>query len=146
MTDKGRPDWRALVARAQPRRKSVVLCLRGDLLAERDAAGDAGDTARAEELQAAIDEATFTFQLRGLALGEYRALEASHPDPDGVMKFNPTTFLDALTHACLVEPQMTRAEYDDLCSVLTPGQWEELREAAWTACNEVDALPLPRRG
>ena len=145
MTDKGRPDWRALVAQAQPRRKSVVLCLRGDLLAERDAARDARDNTRADELQTAIEEATFTFQLRGLQLGEYRALEAAHPDPDGVMKFAPS-FIDALTHACLHDPQMTRAEYDDLCSVLTPGQWEELRDAAWEACDEVDALPLPKRG
>lgn len=145
MTEKGRPDWRALAAQAQPRRKSVALCLRGDLVAERDAAIEAGDRKRADEIQTDIDEATFAFEFRGLSRAKYKALEAAHPDPDEVMRFNPETFLDALAFECMVDPEMDRGEFNDLLDVLTVGQWEALRDAAFEVCNTADAVPLPRR-
>ncbi len=146
MTTTGRPDWKALAAQAQPTRKTVRLCLRGDLVAQQDEARQAGDRNRADELQGPIDEASFDFVLQGLPRNRYKALEQQHPDPDDVLKFNPETFLDELTFECLVQPEMDRGEFNDLMSVLTVGQSEALREAAFTACNDADALPLPRRG
>ena len=137
-------DWASLAAQAQPRRKTVALCLRGDLAAELEAAEDTGDGARVEELTAAVHAATVTFTVQGLTRDKYRALEAQHPDPDGGSGWNVDTFPEALVRACLVTPEVQAS--DPLFAVLTPAQVERLFEAAFLACNEVDDLPLRKRG
>lgn len=148
MSEKGRPDWRALVAQAQPRRKSVVLCLRGDLIAERDEARDSGDKTRADELETEISDNTFTITLHGLPRDQFTALRSQCPDPDGVLQADTEKFVDELVYAtaAAADQGVSRDDLERLRTVLTSGQWEEVRDAAWLACNEVDALPLPRRG
>lgn len=139
-------DWKALAAQAQPTTRMVRLCLRGDLAAQLDDMPEDtpdSDPVRVELLRQ-IEEATVTFTVRGLTRQKYRALEAKHPDPDGGAGWNLDTFPEALVRACLTDPVV---EADDpLFHVMTPGQVERLFEAAFRACNEVDDVPLPKRG
>lgn len=137
-------DWASLAAQAQPRRKTVSLCLRGDLVAELEAAEDHGDGDRVNELTDAVKAATVVFTVAGLTRDKYRALEAAHPDPDGGSGWNVDTFPEALVRACIVAPDIKPE--DPLFAVLTPAQVERLFEAAFLACNEVDDLPLRKRG
>lgn len=132
-------DLRARIAQAQPRSKSVALCLRGDLLAALDAAADADKAA----LQAEVDDATVVIELRGLSYGEYRRLETTHPDPKGD-GWDADTFPPALVKAALIDVSPDTA--DMLLSTVTSGQMVELFTAALTATNAVDAVPLPKRG
>lgn len=135
-------DWKALAAQAQPTTRTVRLCLRGDLAAQLDALSE-HDPAR-PGLEAEVEAATVTFTVRGLTRQKYRALEAKHPDPDGGAGWNIDTFPEALVRACLADPQVEPG--DPLFDVMTPGQVERLFEAAFRACNEVDDVPLPKRG
>ncbi len=145
MTEQGTPvvDWSALAAQAQPTRRRVRLCLRGDLLSDLASAQEAGDGERVEALQAEVDGATVEFVLRGLTQDKYRALIAAHPDPEG-SAWNDATFPEALVRACILTPAV--APSDPLFSVLTAGQVEQLFTAAIESCIEVDAAPLPKRG
>ncbi len=137
-------DWKSLAAQAQPRRKTVRLCLRGDLLADLRAAQDAGDGERVEELESQVNDATVAFVVAGLTRQKYRALEAAHPDKDGGSGWNVETFPEALVRASLITPEV--ADDDPLFDVLTPAQVEQLFEAAFLSANEIDDLPLPKRG
>jgi len=145
MTEQGTPvvDWASLAAQAQPTRRRVRLCLRGDLLADLASAQDTGDNERAEALRDEIDANTVEFVLRGLTQDAYRALIAAHPDPEG-SAWNDATFPEALVRACILTPAV--APSDPLFSVLTAGQVEQLFTAAIESCIEVDAAPLPKRG
>ena len=146
MTEQGTPpvvDWASLAAQAQPTRRRVRLCLRGDLLADLESARSAGDGERVEALESEIADATVEFVLRGLTQDKYRALIAQHPDPDGTA-WNDATFPEALVRACILTPTVQPG--DPLFSVLTAGQVEQLFTAAIESCIEVDAAPLPRRG
>jgi hypothetical protein len=145
MTEQGTPvvDWASLAAQAQPTRRRVRLCLRGDLLADLASAQDTGDNERAEALRDEIDANTVEFVLRGLTQDKYRALIAAHPDPDG-SAWNDATFPEALVRACILTP--TVGPSDPLFTVLTAGQVEQLFTAAIESCIEVDAAPLPKRG
>jgi hypothetical protein len=147
-------DWKAVVAQAQPTTKVVRLCLRGDLVASLqaiqnriDASGATPapeDVAEAKTLLTEVEEATVTFTLKGLTRQAYRALEAKHPAPDGGGGWNMETFPEALVRACLTDPVVDAG--DPLFDVLTPGQVGVVFDAAFLACNEVDAAPLPKRG
>ena len=137
-------DWASLAKQAQPRRKTVRLCLRGDLVADLEAAEDHGDGDQVKALTEAVQAATVVFTVAGLTRQTYRALEAQHPDPDGGSGWNVDTFPEALVRACIVAPEVKPT--DPLFDVLTPAQVERLFEAAFLACNEVDDLPLLKRG
>ncbi len=137
-------DWKSLVAQTQPRRKTVRLCLRGDLLADLLAAQEDGNGERVQQLRDEVDEATIAFVIGGLTSQKYRSLLAAHQKPDDDTAAWADTFPEALVRACLLSP---RVEADDpLFDVLTPAQTEQLFEAAFLACNEVDDLPLLKRG
>ena len=137
-------DWKSLVAQAQPRRNTVRLCLRGDLLADLESAHQEGNGERVADLEAQVLGATVDFVLGGLTQDKYRALEAAHPAPDGEGGWNLDTFPEALVRACLLSPAV--AADDPLFGVLTPAQVEQLFNAAFLASNEADSLPLPKRG
>ncbi len=146
MTEQGTPvvDWSALAAQAQPTRRRVRLCLRGDLLADLETARSAGDGARVTELEAQLADNTVEFVFKGLTQDKYRALIAQHPDTEGGTAWNDNTFPEALVRACILTPTVQPG--DPLFSVLTAGQVEQLFTAAIESCIEVDAAPLPKRG
>ncbi len=135
-------DWMSLAAQAQPRRKTVRLCLRGDLLADLTEAQQNG-IGVGDDLRQQVEDATVSFVLAGLTRQKYRALEAAHPDADGGSGWDIEKFPEALVRACLVTPEVGVGE--PLFDVLTPAQVEQLFEAAFLTCNEVDEIPLPRR-
>ena len=147
MTEQGTPpvvDWASLARQAQPTRRRVRLCLRGDLLADLEVARKAGDGERVTELESEIADSTVEFVLKGLTQDKYRALIAQHPDTEGGTAWNDDTFPEALVRACILTPAV--APGDPLFSVLTAGQVEQLFTAAIESCIEVDAAPLLRRG
>lgn len=139
-------DWKSLASQAQPRRKTVRLCLRGDLLAdlESERGTGNGNGKRVKDLEAEVNAATVEFVLAGLSKQKYRALEAAHPEPDGGSGWSMETFPEALVRACLITPTVEAS--DPLFDVLTPAQVDLVFEAAFLACNEVDDLPLLKRG
>ncbi len=146
MTEQGTPpvvDWASLAAQAQPTRRRVRLCLRGDLLADLESARGSGDGERIAALESDVADATVEFVLRGLTQDKYRALIAAHPDPEG-SAWNDATFPEALVRACILSP--TVGPSDPLFTVLTAGQVDQLFTAAIESCIEVDAGPLPKRG
>lgn len=136
-------DLKARIAQAQPRSKSVALCLRGDLLADLADAEAGNDRDRVAALQADLAEATVVVVVRGLSYGEYRRLENAHPDPKGD-GWDADTFPLALVKAALVD--VTPEDADLLLATVTSGQMVELFTAALTVTNAVDAVPLPKRG
>ena len=136
-------DLKARIAQAQPRSKSVGLCLRGDLLSDLVEAETAKDVDRVAALKAEIESATVVVAVRGLSYGEYRRLENAHPDPKGD-GWDADTFPQALVKAALVD--VTAEDADLLLATITSGQLVELFTAALTVTNAVDAVPLPKRG
>lgn len=136
----GQLDLKSAIAQAQPRTRTVRLCLRGDLLAQLDAATDEAEVTR---LRAEVADATVEVRVRGLSYGEYRGVEASHPSKDGEGGWDVDTFPAALVRACL---DAADDDKDALLGVLTSGQLMALFTAAIDASNTPDALPLPSGG
>ena len=141
------------------REKSVVLVTDGGLLAEHeelskelekalaatrkslaDDGGVRGIAERIQALEAQIAEATVTFKLRGIGRNRFRRLIAEHPDDKKA--FDEETFPAALIAACSLDPVLTEAEAGELADILTDAQFDELFDAAWRACREVDGVPF----
>lgn len=143
------PDWAELLEQATPRTRTVRLCLRGDLLADLEAAaaGDspslAGESDDVAALRRQIDDASIRFTVRGLTRARYAALEAAHPDPKGD-GWDMATFPEALVRECLISPVI--APEQPLADALTYGEFEKLFTAAVGASIEVSEVPLPKRG
>jgi hypothetical protein len=97
-------DFKAMLASAKLPEKTVDICLRGDLVAEHEAAereleqaekladvlnsldggGNIGDLVdRIEALEAEMREHTYTFRMRALPKPQWRALLAAHPPRKG---------------------------------------------------------------
>jgi hypothetical protein len=135
-----------------------MICLRGDLAADHEAAerdleqaektgsdslagSGAGALAdRIEALEAEMREHTYEFRLRALPRVQWRALCAEHPprkaedgsvvDTDRI-GVNADTFYDAIIRACLVDPELTDDDWEQLAGALTDRQYDELADAAW---------------
>lgn len=142
------------------REKAVDLITDGGLLAEHERltaeleratsmpadslAGSATARELAEQVRALeerIAEATVTFRVRGLGRNQFRRLLAEHKG-EGDDVFDPDTFPVALIAACSLDPVMTEEQAASLADVLTDGQWQELYDAAFGACREVDGVPF----
>lgn len=136
-------DIEALIAQAQPRRATVALCLRGDVeqaLIDAEARGDEAEVGR---LRGEVAAATVRFVLHGLSYPAFRRLQAEHPGKDGAA-WDLDTFPPALVRACLKDPVVPPSS--PLWEALTWGQMQALFDAAFTACAEADAVPLPVTG
>jgi hypothetical protein len=129
---------------AKPPERSVPICLRGDLVAEWEAAerdleraqkqrsdskeGGADVSAlieRIEQLQAEMSEHTDNFRLRALPRHRFRELVLAHPPrvdgDDGELRredrqlgVNRDTFFPELIRASVVEPVLDDADWDAL--------------------------------
>lgn len=144
------------------REKAVTLITDGSLLAEherlsaeleqavaRGANSLAGNTdartiaEQVRALEAQIDQATVTIRVRGIGRNRFRRLLDEHKAADGSDEvFDPDSFPVALVAACSLDPVMSEAEARDLADLLTDGQWQELFDAAFLACREVDEVPF----
>jgi hypothetical protein len=150
-------DIKQLLETAKLPEKEVRICLRADLVADFEAAeaelAEAQRTARAEnslgagagiktlaERVTAIRDqmaaASGTFRLRAVPRRKWTALYAEHPPREGDARdaatgFNRETFFEALTRACIVDPEISDAEWEALADHLSAAQWDALVDAAW---------------
>lgn len=122
--------------------RTVPICLRGDLVAEWEAAerdleraqkqpdtsmegsGVGALAERIEALQAEMSEHTDDFRLRALPRHKFRALVVAHPPrvddnneirrEDAVLGVNRETFFPKLIRASVVEPELDDADWEAL--------------------------------
>jgi hypothetical protein len=128
-------NFKTMLAEAKLPESTVMICLRGDLAADHEAAER--ELKRAEEASAD--------SLAGSGAGElvdrWRALVAEHPprrDGDnGIVDsdrigVNAETFYDAIIRACLVDPELDDDEWAQLVDALTDRQYDDIADAAWS--------------
>jgi hypothetical protein len=136
-----KPDFKAMLASAKLPEREVSICLRGDLVADHEAAereleaaqkkpvdslagnGVAAIVARIEALEAEMAEHTYPFRLRAMPKPHFRALMAEYPprrDPetgeinprDGMpLMVNRDEFFPALIRASTIDPPLDVEEW-----------------------------------
>ena len=129
--------------RAEHARMAADLKARTEV-ASSSLAGDPSLVGLAREIrsvEARIKESALTFTIRGIGHNAFRRLLEAHEDESGARRFGPG-FPAALIAACVSDPDLTEDQVEQLGGVLTDGQWDELFDAAWTACREVDGIPF----
>lgn len=151
-------NFKTMLAEAKLPETTVMICLRGDLAADHEAAerelaeaeqrtgeslagSGAGEIVdRISALEDQMREHSYEFRLRALPRPAWRALVAEHPprrDVDNaivqtdLIGVNAETFYDAIIRACLVDPELDDADWAALEGALTDRQYDELAEAAW---------------
>jgi hypothetical protein len=143
-------DISAILAAARPSETTVLLCLRGDLVAEHEQlatelaevvktdpgeeASLAGSTtgvlaARIRDLESQIREDRVEFRFRALPRARFVALKAKHTRGDDDLELNP--FFTELLAASLTSPAATVDEVQRLANTVSAGQWDQLTGAAW---------------
>lgn len=151
-----------ILAQAQPVTRAVRLCLRGDLIAEREALerelliarqGDLREnripeaTAVAEriaELEAETDAASVEFKIKAVTRTEWVALLKAHPPTDEEREagndFGEGMAAAALA-ACSVDPEMSLEQAQQLLDTVSTRQFNSLWSAILTANLGDDTLP-----
>lgn len=152
-------NFKDLLAQAKMAEKSVLVCLRGDLVADHEAAereleqaqkrpadslagnGSAAIIERIEALEAEMKANSYEFRFRALPKPAFRALVASYPPrrgedgevvpEDRYTMSNQEDMLPALIRACLVDPELDDASWADLEGKLTDRQFGDLADGAW---------------
>lgn len=149
-----------LLARVQPAlpEETARICLRPDLIEAWDTAvgeleeleatpatgrrmaskapADKAEKAKqVQELEAAIEEASADFRFRALPAPEWRTLCDNHaPRPgsqlDLMSGYNTDAVLDEAVRASLISPEFDDASWAQLLSVVSGGEWNELRRCA----------------
>lgn len=167
-----RPDFATLLAAAKLPEKTVVVCLRGDLVAEHeelerqleqadnkasDSLAGNGAAEIAERIEALQDEmraSSYSFRLRALSGPAYRSFTADYPirrEEDGTAKredlhfgFNMDTGFEPLTRLCLVDPEPTDDVWARLMDTLTDRQFDDIAMAAFTLNRGEIDIPFSR--
>jgi hypothetical protein len=152
-------DFKALLAGAKLPERTVQICLRGDLVADHEAAerelevagrtvgdslagsGTGAIVERIEALEAQMREHTYPFRLRAVSKPAFRALVAAYPprrDAEGnivpedrVILCNQDELLPALVRVSVIDPELTAAEWEELLGKITDRQFGDLADAAW---------------
>ncbi|MGW1134555.1 hypothetical protein [Streptomyces griseoluteus] len=152
----------AILKRAKPRERTVMVCLRGDLagqverlaeelaqvsedwqpsdLAEAHPAREIADKLKKAREQARASETPFT--LRYIGDRAYSDLLAAHPSKDDGQLFDPETFPRALAVASCVDPVMDAEQAKALFEVLNQGEIQKLVNAAWDVHTSSDLAPF----
>jgi hypothetical protein len=160
-------NFTEMLAEAKLPERTVEICLRADLVAEHEelerelgqAAKKPADSLagngtgalieRIDALEAQMREASYTFLLRAMKRPVWRSVIADHPprkgddgDPhpaDARWGFNMVTFYPAILRACLVDPELTDEQFEQLLDEkLTDAQFSQLATAAF----ELNAGPI----
>lgn len=168
MGNKKKRDAKAIIASARRPETSIDVCMRGDLAAEheqldaelqRAQADDGwvatsvadvhpaiGLAARIAAIETQMADSIVSFRFRALPRKEWDAFLDAHPArPQTDERFNMDTLPVAIVSACLVDPEMTIEEVDELFDVLSEGGRSALFQAAWSVNQEVAAIPFSRR-
>jgi len=151
-----------ILAKARPREKTVMVCIRGDLAGEAERLQDKlsrvsedweptdlsevhPGRAIAEQLKvvhAQVREAEEPFVLRYIGDRAYSDLMAAHPSQDANEGFDSEAFPRALVAASCVQPVMTEEQVAALFEVINEGEIKKLFDAAWDVHNSSDVIPF----
>jgi hypothetical protein len=151
-----------ILAKARPREKTVMVCIRGDLAGEAERLQDElsrvsedwepadlseahPGRAIAEQLKAVhaqVREAEEPFKLRYIGDRAYSDLMAAHPSKDDNEAFDSEAFPRALVAASCVEPVMSEEQVTQLFEVINEGEIKKLFDAAWDVHNSSDVIPF----
>lgn len=165
-------SFAAMLADAKLPEKTVPVCLRGDLVADFEAADRELEQAqkkpasslagsgtgvlveRLESLEAEMAGHTYVFRLRAMPRHVWRELMAAHPPRKGedgelVMEdrltgANRLTVFEPLVRASIVDPELTDEQFADLIGKLTDRQFEDLTSAAWDLNQGSVDIPFSR--
>jgi hypothetical protein len=160
-------DVTKLLAAARLPERTVELCLRGDLQAQREvlqqditeakaaakSAGSLGGTPEVGELEAALDalevemrDAVLTITLRALNPAEVTLLQVEHPPSDEDktkgLAVNWETYRVARIRASIVDPALTDAQWERLLEVITLGQRTLLEDTVEVLNHSVVDVPF----
>jgi hypothetical protein len=148
-------SFKTMLAEAKLPERTVQICLRGDLVADHEAAereleqaqrnaatslagnGAAEIAERIEALEGRMREHTYDLRLRALPRSEFRSLQVAHPPREGEkldagFGVNGETFFPALIRATVVDPVLDDAEWADLLDThLTDFQFNDIALSAW---------------
>lgn len=165
-----KPDFAKLLADAKLPERTVMICLRGDLTADHEAAerelelaekqgadslagsGVGAILSVIEMLETEMREHTYEFRLRALPKPAWRKLCGEHPprrgddneivEPDRYVGINAETFYEAMIRACLVDPELDDESWFRLSEALTDRQFEDLSDAAWAVNRREVDIPF----
>ena len=152
----------AILAIATPPRRTVSVCLRGDLVSkaetlrtawqeavERDREHIASSTAPAlwdelADIEKEAQAATVDFTFEAVSSALWRKLVAEHPPPpdEPGWMWDPETFPIAALAASCIEPAMTESQATELAEKLSNAQWQKLFLAAMNVNVGDDLVPL----
>lgn len=151
-----------ILAKAKPRERTVMVCIRGDLAGEADRLQeeiarvssdwepeDLADVhpgrelaAKLKEVREQIKDAEEQFKLRYIGDRAYSDLMAAHPSKDDSQAFDSETFPRALIAASCVDPVMTEEQVAELFEVINEGEIKKLFDAAWDVHNSSEIVPF----
>lgn len=162
--------FKARLAAARLPERTVEICLRGDLVADHEAAERELEVAqqkpvdslagngvgeiigRIEALEAQMRLDTETFRLRAMPRQQWRALLADHPprrgddgqivDDDKGMDLNVETFYEDLVRRSVVEPELDEEDWVALFEAITDRQFSDLGMAAWLLNRDEISVPF----
>ena len=165
-------DFKVLLASAKLAERTVPVCLRGDLVADFEAADRALTEAqkqpstskegsgvaelldRVEQLQAEMRDSTYEFRMRAMDRIKFRGLMAAHPprrlddgelDPtDAQLGFDRDAFFEALLKATTIDPVLSDDEWSELLAKITDSQYGALTDGAWYANRSDVIVPFSR--
>ena len=98
--------------------------------------------AEIDAIRAEMEQDTITVRFRALKRLEWEALVEAHKKRHDDEPFNWSTFPPALIAACVIDPEMSPTEVDELLDVINEAQREQLFDAAYTVNQESTAVPF----
>lgn len=151
-----------ILAEAKPRERTVMVCIRGDLLGEAERLQDELNhatsdwepedltdvhpgrelAAKLKGLREQIKAAEQPFKLRYIGDKAYSDLMAAHPAKDDNQAFDSERFPRALIAASCVEPVMNEEQVSQLFEVINEGEIKKLFDAAWDVHNSSEMVPF----
>ena len=151
-----------ILAEATPRERTVMVCIRGDLLGEADRLqeelsrvssdwepADLADVhpgrdlaAKLKALREQIKAAERPFKLRYIGDKAYSDLMAANPAKEDNQAFDSDAFPRALIAASCVDPVMTEEQVAQLFEKINQGEVKKLFDAAWDVHNSSEMVPF----
>lgn len=150
------------LAEAKPRERTVMVCLRGDLVGRAENLQD--ELARVssdwepqdltdvhpgrelavqlKELREQMKAAERPFTMRYIGDKAYSDLMAAHPAKDDNQAFDSETFPRALLAAACVDPVMSEKQVAQLFEKINEGEIKKLFDAAWDVHNSSEMVPF----